>query len=276
MFYADLIMRRAGLPVFDSTRIKHLETLIRRYLSSPTYVKYSAEKVSLAAYGPIGMLGDYSGSTHLQGEVLGAILDLIIRDASNGRHSIDDVMRKMMENFSGKKGFTSKDIEQVVQEVCACNVHQFFLDHVYGHQQIDFNKYLKLIGLKMNAEWKDVLLADKQLAPDLRAYSWQNPNESVVRLGITNPSSSWTKAGLHTGDILRSVNGMPIKSTRDFRQVIREMKRGDTIAIEVEQRTGIKNVNVFITGYQQPEVRVAGLNQPSQREKDLFNQWLNN
>ena len=71
MFYADLLMRRAALPTFDSTRITHLEHLIRRYLSSPAYLKYSAEKISLASYGPIGMLGDYSASTHLQGEAIG-------------------------------------------------------------------------------------------------------------------------------------------------------------------------------------------------------------
>ena len=275
MFYADVVMRRAGLPVFDSTRIKHLETLIRRYLSSPAYEKYSAEEVSLASYAPPGMLGDYSGSTHLQGEVLGAMLDLVIRDASNGRRSLDDVMRKMMEKFSAEKGFTSKDVEQVVQEVCNCNVHQFFADYVYGHKQIDFNRYLKLIGLNMNAEWKDVLSADNQLTPDLRVYSWQKPDENVVRLGITNPASCWAKAGLHTGDILKSVNGIPIRSTRDFRQVIREVKRGDTVAVEVEQRTGVKRVNVLVMGYQQPEVRVADLNQSSQREKSLFDQWLN-
>jgi predicted metalloprotease with PDZ domain len=275
MFYADLTMRRAGLPIFDSTRIKHLETLIRRYLSSPAYVKYSAEEVSLASYAPPGMLGDYSGSTHLQGEVLGTMLDLLIRDASNGRRSIDDVMRKMMEKFSGERGFTSKDVEQVVHEVCACNVHQFFSDYVFGHKQIDFNQYLKLVGLKMNAEWKDVLSSDNQFTPDLRVYSWQKPGENIVRLGITNPASCWAKAGLHTGDILRSVNGMPIKSARDFRQVIREVKTGHTVTVEVEQRTGEKRASVLVIGYQQPEVRVTNLNQSSQREKNLFDQWLN-
>jgi predicted metalloprotease with PDZ domain len=273
LFYADLLMRRSGLPVFDSTRIKHLETLIRRYLSSPAYVKYSAEKISLASYAPPGMLGDYSGSTHLQGEILGMMLDLIIRDASNGRRSMDDVMRKMMEKFSGEKGFTSKEVEQVVQEVCACNIHQFFLDYVYGHKQIDFNRYLKVVGLKMNAEWKDVL-SDKRVSPDLRVYSWQRPNEMMVRLGITNPTSCWAMAGLHTGDILKSVNGVPIRSTRDFRQIIREVKRGDTVSVEVEQPTGVKKKNVFVTGYQLPEVAVAELNQSSPREKNLLNQWL--
>lgn len=276
MFYADVLMRRSGLPLFDSTRIKHVETLIRRYLSSPAYLKYSAEKISLASYGPAGMLGDYSGSTHLQGEILGTMLDLIIRDASGGRNSMDDVMRRMMENFSGDKGFTTKDIEQVIHDVCGCNVHNFFVDHVYGTRQIDFNKYLELIGLKMDVQWKVVLSADKKPTPDLRVYSWQVPNENVIRLGITNPASCWGKAGLHTGDILISVNGNRTHSTRDFRQAIRGAQPGDTVVVEVRQSSRLVKTNVLITGYQQPDVHISELNRDSDKEQKLFRQWMNN
>ena len=273
MFYADLTLRRAGLPTFDSTRTRHLETLIRRYFSSPAYLKYSAEKISLASYGPIGMLGDYSGSTHLQGEILGVMLDFIIRDASKGKISMDDVMRKMMENFSGEKGFSTKDIEQTIHEVCGCNVHQFFLDHIYGNKQIDFDKYLKLMGLKMNMIWKDVL-SDGKSAPDLRVYAWQAPNESVIRLGIANPTSCWERAGLHTGDIIKSVNGTTLKMARDFRQLIRGLKIGDTIIIEVQQPTGILKTNVLLSGYQQPEVHITELTGATEKQKRLSDQWI--
>src|SRR5678810_1122463 len=170
IFYSDFFLRRAGLTVFDSTRSFHLENLIRRYTVTPAYLRFSAEKVSEASYGPIGMLGDYSAGTHLQGEVLGSMLDLIIRDASKGDKTFDDVMRKMLERFSGQKGFTSKDIEQAVEDVCGCNVHQFFSDHVYGSKQIDFSKYLKLIGLQYSIEWKDVLSNDQKPVSDLRAF----------------------------------------------------------------------------------------------------------
>lgn len=275
MFYADLLMRRSGLPVFDSTRVKHIETLIRRYLLSPAYALYSAERISLASYGPPGILGDYSASTHLQGEILGTILDLIIRDASNGKCSMDDVMRKMMDKFSGEKGFTSKDVEQAIHAICACNVHQFFLDYVYGHKQIDFNKYLVLIGLQMHVQWKDVLSANNTIAPDLRVYSWQAPGENNVRIGITDPANCWGKAGLHTGDIIKSVNGSAINSPRDFRQAIREAKVGDTVIIQVKKPSGIFSGNVLITGYQQPEVRIVESSRSSAKSRKLFNEWNN-
>ena len=276
MFYADLLMRRAGLPRFDSTRIKHLENLIRRYFYSPAYLKYSAEKISLASYGPIGMLGDYSGSTHLEGEVLGTMLDLIIRDATNGKKSIDDIMRKMMENFSGEKGFTSKDIEQIIHEACGCDVHQFFQDHVFGIKQIDFNKYLRLAGLQMEYTWKEVLSEDGKPAPDLRVYAWQEKNENFIRLGITNPQSSWGKAGLHTKDIIRSINGTILKTQEDLRRLIRNAKVGDTVVMEIQRLSVKRKVNVLITGYQQAEVHVTQLNQQTERQKNIFTQWINN
>jgi predicted metalloprotease with PDZ domain len=276
IFYADLLMRRAGLPTYDSTRILHLQNLIRRYSTNPAFLKYSAEKISLASYGPVGMLGDYSASTHLQGEVLGSMLDLIIRNASNGTKSMDNAIRLMMENFSGAEGFTSKDIEQTIHDLCGCNVHQFFQDHVFGSKQIDFNKYLELIGLKATSEWKEVLSADGQPSPDLRVYSWQNPNENFIRLGITNPASCWAKAGLHTGDIIKSVNGTIIKAARDFRQLIREAKIGDKVLVEVEQPAGKLKANVLITGYQQPEVHIVPIAGATEIQKNLFRQWINN
>jgi predicted metalloprotease with PDZ domain len=273
MFYADLLLRRASLPAFDSTRIAHLERLIRRYLASPAYLKYSAEKISLASYGPVGMLGDYSASTHLQGEILGVLLDFIIRDATGGEKSMDDVMRKMLENFSGEKGFKSHNIEETVHQICGCDVHSFFSDYVFGSREIDFNKYLKLAGLQMNVALKDARAGDGKPIPDLRIYSWQKKGEDFLRIVITNPQSCWGKAGLHTGDIIKLIKGIPMKTTNDFRQLIRNLQIGDSVAMEVEKPSGILKINVLIKGYQQPEVKIQPLANASQKQKNLFAQW---
>lgn len=274
IFYTDLLSRRAGLYVFDSTRSFHLENLIRRYTVTPAYLKFSAERISEASYGPVGMLGDYSASTHLQGEVLGSMLDLIIRDASNGNKTIDDVMRKMLERFSGERGFVSKDIEQAVKDVCGCNVHQFFQDHVYGNKQIDFSKYIKLLGLQYTMEWKDVLSTDQKPVPDLRAFVYQLPGENVFRIGLSNPTVAWGRAGLHTGDIVRTVNGRTLVNAADFRSIQRNAKIGDSIVVEVERPSGVQKINVLITGYQQPVVRITPMPTITEKQKKLYEQWV--
>ena len=274
IFYADLLLRRAGLQVFDSTRLFHLENLIRRYTITPAYLKFSAEKISEAAYGPTGMLGDYAASPHLQGEVLGAMLDLIVRDATNGKYSMDDVMRKMLERFSGKKGFTSRDVEQAVNDVCGCNVLRFFQDHIYGNKQIDFSKYLRLIGLQHKIEWKDVLSKDLKPVPDLRVFPAQSAGDTVLRIGLSNPTVVWAKAGLHTGDIIKSINGKPVATFADFRTMIRSAKIGDTVTVEIERPTGIAKIDVVVTGYQQPVTQITRMPSITAKQQKLLEAWI--
>ena len=274
MFYADLLLRRAGLPVEDSSRIVHLETLIRRYYSSPGNHKVSPEKVSVAAYGPQGMLGDYSGSSHLQGELLGTIFDLIIRTATNGRKSMDDVMRRMLEKFSGEPGFTSYDIEQVLKEVSGRDFHQFFEDHVRGNKEIDFNKYLALMGMQMKLSWADVSNAEGKPIPDLRVYAFQNENESVLRFGTRDPNSIWAKAGLHTGDQVRSINDTVVKTDQEFFVMIRKLQIGDKVIVEVVKNATAKKIPVTVSGYQGAVVKLEELPVTNSQQQFLRRNWL--
>ena len=128
----------------------------------------------------------------------------------------------------------------------------------------------------MEYTWKEVLSEDGKPAPDLRVYAWQEKNENFIRLGITNPQSSWGKAGLHTKDIIRSINGTILKTQEDLRRLIRNAKVGDTVVMEIQRLSVKRKVNVLITGYQQAEVHVTQLNQQTERQKNIFTQWINN
>jgi predicted metalloprotease with PDZ domain len=275
MLYADLLLRRAGLPVFDSTRVAHLEGLIGRYLASPGNSRFSPESVSVVAYGaPPGSLGDYSASTHLQGELLGTMLDLMVRDATNGARSIDDVMRAMLERFAAAKGFTGRDIEQTAGDVCGCNVHAFFEAHVRGPQPIDFDRDLRRLGWRTHVSWTPALGRDGQPAADLRLYAWQPPAESLLSLVITNPAGAWGRAGLHTGDRLAALNGAAVATVADFRSIVTRLRIGDTTAVEVRRPTGAWRTTVVVAGYERPVVRLEEIPAATERQRRLRAQWI--
>src|SRR5207302_346504 len=118
IYFSDLLLRRAKLPTFDPTRVAHLETYIAAYLLTPGYSRISAERASRAADDPLALGDDYA-ETHLQGSLLGAMLDLMIHEATHGQRSLDDVMRTLSEQFTPRRGITGRDIERVVHEVCA-------------------------------------------------------------------------------------------------------------------------------------------------------------
>jgi predicted metalloprotease with PDZ domain len=255
MFYADLLLRRAGISLSDSTRVAHLERLLSRYLGNPAYGRFSAESISRVAYNAEpGALGDYSASTHLQGELLGTMLDLIIRDASRGQRSMDDVMRLLFSRPD--QGIDGRAIEQAVETVCGCDVTAFFDAYVRAAGSLDYNRYLSLIGLRADTSW-GLAVFNGEPERDLRIFGWE-PGDGGVRLVVTSPTSSWGRAGLHSGDRIVSMDGTPVTTWPDLRARLQRLRMGDTVRVEVQRTTGRYATSVIVAGFERPSVRIEG------------------
>jgi predicted metalloprotease with PDZ domain len=275
MYYADVLARRAGIPTVDSTRIGHVERLLARYLFNPGNARVSAERAGLAEYGASpGTLGDYDPSVHTQGELLGTVLDLVVREATNDRRSIDDVMRIMMERHAGRVGFTGRDIERAVTTVCACAVRPIFDAYVRGAGAIDVDRYLSAIGLRSRVTWEPVLNAQGAPSPDLRLFSWQPDGETSLALLITNPASAWGRAGLHTGDRLISFDGEPIANPRELRGALMRVGIGDTVRIEVKRPNGPFRATVVVGGYEYSRVRLEEISGATPRQRERRQRWM--
>ena len=257
MFYADLLLRRAGLPMgdpADSTRTAHLQELISRYYADTGNTVIPPVKVSLASNTPPGTLGDYAASVHLQGELLGAMLDFMIRNASNNQKNLDELMKLMFKRFGNRKGFYAKDIEQAVKDGCLCNdeVHSFFKKYVYDGNAIDFNKYLSLAGLQFQLSYVPAKDDNGKLMPDIRVYTWQPFGDSLYHIVVTNPINCWTKAGIHTGDAIIALNNKPLNSRQDFYNTSNSLRINDTLLITTKHNGSVVTVPVVITGYDKP------------------------
>jgi predicted metalloprotease with PDZ domain len=275
MYYADVLARRAGIPTVDSTRIGHVERLVARYLFNPGNSRVSAERAGFAEYGaPPGSLGDYDPSVHAQGELLGTVLDLVIRAATRDRRSIDDVMRIMLERYAGRVGFTGRDIERAIAQVCACVVRPIFDAYVRGAGLIDVDRYLSAIGLRSRVTWEPVRDAQGAPTPDRRVFAWQPDGEPSLALLINNPASAWGRAGLHTGDRLVSIDGQPIANLRDFRSAVVRARIGDTVRLEVQRPNGPFRATVVVGGHNYPRVRLEEKADATARQRERRQRWI--
>jgi predicted metalloprotease with PDZ domain len=285
MFYADLLQRRARIPVLDSTRTAHLERLIASYLFNPAYGRFSAESISRVAYNvDPGELGDYSGSTHLQGELIGTMLDLIIRDATHGQRSMDDVMRLLFSRVEkvppppsrrtpAPYRIDGRIVEQAVETVCSCDVTPFFDAHIRGAQAIDFDRYLALAGMKTQVT-RGPAMYDGAPDRDLRIYGFQSSRDSTLRLVINNPASVWGKAGLHSRDQLVSINGARVNTWSELRAKLQAVRMGDTVRMEVARSSGPVTATVVVTGFERPMVRVETMPNATDEQRRIARDWL--
>jgi predicted metalloprotease with PDZ domain len=275
MYYADVFLRRAGLPASDSTRIAHLQGLLARYLASAAYARFSAEQVSRVAYNAEpGALGDYSPSVHLMGEVLGTVLDLVIRDATAGRRSMDDVMRLMLERHSGPRGFASRDVERAAADVCGCDVRELFARHVLGAAPLDVGRWFGLAGLRVDTTWAPAMDREGRPVMDLRARAYQPAEGGAMRMIVTDPASVWGRAGLHTNDQLVSINGRPVRTWSEVRPLLVGARIGDTLRFEIARPSGPFRTNVVMAGLQRPIVRITPRPDATARQRAVLAGWL--
>jgi predicted metalloprotease with PDZ domain len=277
MFYADLLLRRAGLPLADSadsTRITHLQSLMTRYYSDTGNTVIAPGNVSLASNAPPGMLGDYNASVHLQGELLGSMLDLMIRDASDSKRNLNDVMKLMFKRFHDK-GFYAADVEQAVKDICLCNndVHSFFKDYIYNGNAIDFNIYLKLAGLQFQLTYASAKNNEGQPEPDLPVYVWQPIGDSLYHIAVRNPVNCFTRAGIHTGDIVIALNNKIISKRQDFYSLLNTLHIDDKLWVTTKRDGRTIIIPVIITGYDKPIVKIKKLNNSSPQQQRLLELW---
>jgi len=86
------------------------------------------------------------------------------------------------------------------------NAHNFFLQYIYCNQELDFNSYLKEIGLHSTVKWIDAVNDEGTLRPDLNIYAWKNDKGKML-VGVSDPEGVLAKGGVHTGMQIISVNG---------------------------------------------------------------------
>ena len=102
-------------------------------------------------------------SYYPKGELLGLVLDLLIRGKTRGSRSLDDVMRRMYEEFYLRspnatyylrgRGYTPEDFarvtSEVVGEVADTNLQDFFTRHVRGVEPPPYDEAFAYVGLRL-------------------------------------------------------------------------------------------------------------------------------
>lgn len=270
LFLSDLLLRRAGVPVEHRTRTQQLESIMTRFLSAPGYSTLPAELVSRGDSHPELLPGDWAG-THLQGEVLVTLLDLKIRDARDGRRSVDDVMRLLSDRFDIHRGVGNPEIQRAISDVCSCDVKGFFNGHIYAAKPIDFDNYLRMIG--MRAEIKKIQAVDPQGGPLVDLRIGPASGEGEFRLRVANSESAWARAGIRTGDKLISADGEPVADWNEFRTWLRTLKVGDKARLALLRGGVEKIIEVPLKPFDVPSVRLVELENANAKQIRLREAW---
>ena len=204
--------------------------------SRPANHWQSAEQSSLDAWlekYPLYNGPDYSVSYYTKGQVLGDLLDILIRDRTDNEKSLDDVLRAMNTDFAkqGKTYRDSVDIRREAEKVAGGSFEDFFRDYVAGAEPPPYQHILALAGLELRTT--------EQIRPVL-GFSPQRAAGGAVTVRAVDPGSPAERAGLQVGDVIVSWNGGDVP--RFLGRWAREQQPGETVRLRIRREEQEQNL----------------------------------
>ena len=184
---------------------------------------------------------EFSVSYYNKGQLIGVLLDILIRDATDNRASLDNVLRALNENFARRGRFfrDSADIRAAAEEVAGRNLQEFFARYVAGTDELPSAEYLARAGL--------VLKSLGRSRAEFGFWAGRGPDGASVATAI-DPGSPAERAGLREGDVLVELNGGAFPRHPD--RWLREHRPGETVRLRI-RRDGLEREVSFGLGERQ-------------------------
>jgi predicted metalloprotease with PDZ domain len=188
----------------------------------------SAEQSSLDAWFekyPLYNQPEYSVSYYTKGQVLGDLLDIVIRDRTENTKSLDDVMRAMNTNFAkqGKTYRDSLDVQLTAENVAGGSFEEFFRKYVSGTEPFPY-QILALAGLTLRTV--------EHRKPALGFFLEHEPNGPFAVSAVDSEGPA-AQAGLRVGDVIVNWDGG--EAPRRVERWLLGQKAGDSLKLRVRR-----------------------------------------
>ncbi|MGH7494485.1 MAG: M61 family metallopeptidase [bacterium] len=269
-YYTTLLMRRAGFTSVSSF-LNQLATTIRNDRQRPGRKIQSLEESSYDAWVKFWKNAPNDQNREVdyydKGSTVSMLLDLEIRQRTQNRTGLDEVMRTLYRRFplSGP-GYAVADFEKVVAEIGGGDFREFFEKYVRGTAELDFNKYLGYAGLEVQE------MPALDVKPSL-GISIRDDNGRVV-IQQVNSGTAGYDAGLNVGDEILSLNGFRLRANQ-LQQRLSDFNAGDKVQLTLFRNDQLRQFEVALRASEALEVTVKHSENPSELQKKIYASWLN-
>ena len=176
-YYGDLTLVRTGI-VDQPAFLGMFERYIRTEMNKEGRKDHSVFWASRNAWhrdAGVRPRVDY----YAKGEILGAMIDLRIRQETDNKKSLDDVMRFMNRWFAEKDvGFEEGDVERACTAISNYDFSEFFARHVYGTLDPPMQESFSFAGIEYTES-----MDGNQMVPSLRFLDDITDKQRRIREG---------------------------------------------------------------------------------------------
>ena len=268
-YYADLVLRRAGL-ISESEYLTAIARSIQNMQNTPGRLEQSVEESSFDAWVKYYRQDENSVNSQVsyydKGALLGLLLDLEIRKRSGGAKSLDDVMRYLYAEFYKKnRNYGPGDFQKASELMAGASLEEFFSKYVRGKEELDYNAALEAAGLKL----------DVSAAADAKVYFGADVAQEDDRLIVRRvyAGSPAYEQGLNAGDQIVALDNMRV--TRDFFNArMAEKKAGDLVNLTIFRFDNLSLLPIRLGDKREMSYRIVPVPAATALQKQIYANWL--
>jgi predicted metalloprotease with PDZ domain len=153
-----------------------------------------------------------------KGALTGMLLDVALRDATDNRHGLDDVMRALYTRYyRQQRGFTTADLLGLLREFGLPDVDGFYRRYIDGREPLPYEAVLSRAGIAVTRR--------VTATPFLGVNAQPNAAGQLVVVEVV-PGSAAAAAGVRPGDLLLQVGDVVPRADADWGAAFRERYAG--------------------------------------------------
>ncbi|MFB6257616.1 MAG: M61 family metallopeptidase [Flavobacteriales bacterium] len=208
-YMGDLMLLRSGFYSLERY-LEKLAGLLQRHYDNPGRHNLSVADSSFDTWldGYDHEVPRRKVSIYNEGALIAFMLDVTILRQSGNTRSLDDLMKRLYENFAEHgKGFDESDLQRTAEELAESSLENLFSDHIGG--TADYTERLEACFEYLGIRWK-APPSEKYHQARLGIRIHEEEGQPVV--WAIYPGSPAEKAGLEPGDRVIGINGYEVSA----------------------------------------------------------------
>jgi len=267
-YYQDIIVRRTNLyPVENylgslTNNINYIANQPGNKVEPLSEASYDAW---IKLYRPNENSGNSTINYYSKGAMMALIFDLEIINDTQGKNSLDDVMRYMYNTYyKGKKrGYTDAEFKQGLEKFAGRNLDEFYKKYINGLDDIDFEKYLGYAGYHLTDE------SAGTNEPALGVATGTGNGKTFIT-GVVRNSAAWID-GLNVNDEIMTIDSAKVT---DMSTALNGKKPGDKINVSVIRDGLPLTLPVTLLKRTAIKYRIESIAQPTDQQMLVRKKWL--
>ncbi len=268
-YYDNLILCRAGLISPEiylnllSADINIVENLPGRKIQTVTEASFDTW---IKFYRPNENSPNTTISYYVKGALIALCIDLLIIHQTNAKYSLDEVMKRMYDQFykTENRGYTEAEFRQVLEQVAGCSLNHIYEHYINGLEDLDYSHYLGYAGLRLH-----VCVPETKPLPTIGFTAVLNTGKLLVNY-VERGTAAW-QAGINVNDELLAINGNRIA---DLEKPLQFLLPGDIIDLTLVRDGRLIELPLTLQNQHKIKYRIEEITEPSFQQKLVYHKWL--